>query len=244
MSGEGGNTMAMSLKQQGQLLRYNSAPLKSTQPCGCDEGAGWMCANHREKLFAESFPALTPIVGCAQPGPYSDKSSHVVTGLKVVGIGGAPTRPTTLPDDPKERKKYPISSGVLDYFPDAIVAIARVSFEGNEQHNPGLPLHWDRSKSADEADTMQRHFAQRGTRDKDGTRHTAKAAWRMLAYLQKEIEAERTPTPPAKVEWCDNAFSYEGDGVYNECQREKNHTGRCDSHRAQERREERNAKLA
>lgn len=119
-----------------------------------------------------------------------DFLEDVVFAESKKGIGGAPTRPRTLPDEPKERKKYPIASGVLDYFPDAIVAIARVSFEGNEQHNPGKPLHWDRSKSADEADTMQRHFMQRGTRDKDGTRHTAKAAWRMLALLQKEIENE------------------------------------------------------
>jgi hypothetical protein len=36
-----------------------------------------------------------------------------------------------------------------------------------------------------------RHFLQRGTLDTDGQRHTAKAAWRMLALLQKEIENEK-----------------------------------------------------
>lgn len=106
------------------------------------------------------------------------------------GIGGAPTRATTLPEDPAERKKYPIASGFFDYFPDAIVAVSNISFTGNEQHNPGKPLHWDRSKSADEADTTLRHFVQRGTLDTDGKRHTAKAAWRILALLQKEIEGE------------------------------------------------------
>ena len=45
-----------------------------------------------------------------------------------------------LPTDPKERKKIPIYSGVLKYFPDAIAAVAAVSFAGNEQHNPGEPL--------------------------------------------------------------------------------------------------------
>jgi hypothetical protein len=30
----------------------------------------------------------------------------------------------------------------------------------------------------------------RGTMDSDGLRHTAKMAWRALALLQKEIEAE------------------------------------------------------
>src|SRR5581483_11091208 len=79
----------------------------------------------------------------------------------MIGIGGAPTRATTLPADGVERKKYPLATGLLDYFPDALVAVAHVSYVGNEQHNPGKPLHWDRSKSADEADTAIRHFVQR-----------------------------------------------------------------------------------
>jgi hypothetical protein len=109
-----------------------------------------------------------------------------------LGIGGAPTRATTLPEDAKERKQYPIASGVLDYFPDAIAAISYISYRGNEQHNPGQPLHWARGKSSDEADTMLRHFLQRGTLDTDGVRHTAKCAWRCLALLQKEIEEEQS----------------------------------------------------
>jgi hypothetical protein len=40
-------------------------------------------------------------------------------------------------------------------------------------------------------DTLIRHFLQRGTRDpKDGLRHSAKVAWRALALLQLEIEAD------------------------------------------------------
>lgn len=111
-----------------------------------------------------------------------------------IGIGGAPTRATTLPNGAGERKKFPIASGVLDYFPDALVAVAEVSYLGNVQHNPGQPLHWARSKSGDEADTMMRHFVERGTRDTDNVRHSAKMAWRALALLQKEIEDERKPT--------------------------------------------------
>jgi len=107
------------------------------------------------------------------------------------GEGGAPTRATSLPNDAQSRKNFPIASGVLDYFPDAIVAISEISKAGNDQHNPGLPLRWTRSKSGDEADTCMRHFLQRGTIDTDGKRHTAKAAWRMLALLQKEIEQEQ-----------------------------------------------------
>jgi hypothetical protein len=96
----------------------------------------------------------------------------------------------SLPDDPKERKKYPIITGVMDYFPDAIAEVALVSYIGNEQHNPGEPLHWSREKSNDHVDCLGRHLLARGTRDKDGTRHTAKALWRLFAILQLEIEEE------------------------------------------------------
>jgi hypothetical protein len=59
---------------------------------------------------------------------------------------------------------------------------------GNDQHNPGSALHWDRSKSGDESDALMRHFLERGTIDTDGVRHSAKVAWRAMALLQKEIE--------------------------------------------------------
>lgn len=97
---------------------------------------------------------------------------------------------SNLPADAQSRKAIPIATGVLDYFPDAIAEVAHTSFVGNEQHNPGTPLHWDRAKSTDEADCLIRHFMQRGTVDTDGVRHSAKLAWRALALLQKELEAE------------------------------------------------------
>jgi dATP/dGTP diphosphohydrolase len=111
----------------------------------------------------------------------------------------APTRATTLPDEPAARKRYPIATGVLEYFPDALVAVSHVSFKGNEQHNPGQPLHWARGKSMDQADTLIRHFLQRGSRDTDGLRHSAKMAWRALAILQLEIEADQHRLPPVGV---------------------------------------------
>ena len=91
----------------------------------------------------------------------------------------------------EQRKQRPLASGVLDYFPDALLEVALVSWTGNEQHNPGTPVHWDRSKSGDEADALMRHLLERGTRDTDGMRHSAKVAWRALALLQKEIEMEK-----------------------------------------------------
>lgn len=98
-----------------------------------------------------------------------------------------------LPRDAQDRKNIPLASGVMDYFTSALIEVAKVSFAGNQQHNPGQPLHWARGKSADHADTMLRHFTERGTRDTDGVRHTAKACWRMLAILQMELEAEGAP---------------------------------------------------
>lgn len=91
----------------------------------------------------------------------------------------------------EERKQRPVYSGVLKYFPDAIMDVAYCSYVGNQQHNPDKPLHWDRSKSGDELDALNRHLLQAGLIDTDGVRHSAKIAWRALANLQKEIERER-----------------------------------------------------
>lgn len=92
----------------------------------------------------------------------------------------------------KQRKETPIFSGVLLYFPDAIAAVARCSWVGNEQHNPGEPLHWSRDKSADHHDCIVRHLMDAGTIDSDGVRHSAKVAWRALAALQIEMETEKS----------------------------------------------------
>jgi hypothetical protein len=87
------------------------------------------------------------------------------------------------------RKDNPIFTGVLRYFPDAILAVAHCSKVGNDQHNPGQELHWAREKSTDDADALARHLLDAGKLDTDGVRHSAKVAWRALAVLQKEIEA-------------------------------------------------------
>jgi hypothetical protein len=122
---------------------------------------------------------------------FSPKATTVKREPAMIGIGGAPMRASIIPQDAKLRKQYPMASGLLDYFPDALAVISNVSYLGNEQHNSGKPIHWDRSKSGDESDTIIRHFAQRGTIDSDGVRHSAKMAWRALALLQKEIEKDQ-----------------------------------------------------
>jgi hypothetical protein len=116
--------------------------------------------------------------------------------------------------DYEGRKAIPIFEGVVMYFPKALAAVAEVSHAGNQQHNPGEPLHWARGKSMDQYNTALRHMMdhrmgggrldpqQEGqeinngwrmeTRDKDGVRHLAKAAWRILAALQLTIEEEES----------------------------------------------------
>jgi len=96
----------------------------------------------------------------------------------------------STPKDAAARKALPVFSGVVMYFPDALLAVAEVSKAGNEQHHPGTPLHWDKTKSTDEADALLRHLVDAGTRDDDGLRHSAKVAWRALALLQREIDKE------------------------------------------------------
>jgi hypothetical protein len=98
-----------------------------------------------------------------------------------------------LPVDPAARKAIPLCTGVLDYFPAALAEIAKISKQGNDQHNPGEPLHWARGKSMDQADTIARHLLERGTVDTDGCRHSAKMAWRALALLQLELEEAGAP---------------------------------------------------
>ena len=95
-----------------------------------------------------------------------------------------------LPTDAQARKDIPIYSGFICYFPDAIVEVAKVSKRGNDQHNPGEELYWNRSKSADELDAAARHLV--GTVDPlDGgeeLEHAAALAWRAMANLQKLCE--------------------------------------------------------
>lgn len=91
----------------------------------------------------------------------------------------------------QERKETPVYSGVVKYFPRAIEEVAKVSFIGNEQHNPGEPLHWAKEKSKDEQDALMRHLidhAKGNLYDSDGSLHLAKVAWRALAGLERFLE--------------------------------------------------------
>jgi hypothetical protein len=93
-----------------------------------------------------------------------------------------------LPTDAESRNQLPMCDGLIDYFPLALAEISRVSKAGNDQHNPGQPLHWAREKSTDHGNKIIKHLIDRGLLDTDGTRHSAKLAWRALALLQEELE--------------------------------------------------------
>lgn len=106
----------------------------------------------------------------------------------------------SLPTDDKARKALPIWSFLLEYFPDAQLAVVDVAVKGNDQHNPGQPLHWARGKSTDQMNTAFRHMWDHGrgtAKDTDGAYHLAKAIWRLSAELQLTIEREREEIEPA-----------------------------------------------
>lgn len=152
----------------------------------------------------------------------------------------------TLPTDPQLRKAIPIYSGFIKYFPRAICAVAELSRIGNDQHNPGAPLHWDRSKSGDEKDALMRHLIDQtiegdNATDTDNVLHATKKAWRAMADLEKILEKHgatadgkvtvnaqggiaisetRSTTahaiPDASVFLNDDALKYSGPIVYSE----------------------------
>lgn len=105
-------------------------------------------------------------------------------------VESTPAITTLLPTDAKARKAVPIYSGFIKYFPRAIAAVAHLSQVGNDQHNPGQPLHWDRSKSGDELDALMRHLLEADGVDKDGVDHLCKVAWRSMAALEKRLEKQ------------------------------------------------------
>lgn len=110
-------------------------------------------------------------------------------GLRQISAIGQETHEPKLPTDSQARKNLPVASGVLGYFPLAVAYVALVSKVGNDQHNPGQPLHWAREKSTDHKDCIARHLIDAGTSDTDGLRHSGKMAWRALANLETELEA-------------------------------------------------------
>jgi len=88
-----------------------------------------------------------------------------------------------FPSDSKARLTYPVFTGLLMYFPHACAAVAHHSFVGNEQHNPGEPMHWAKEKSVGTGDQIVRHVM-------EGDLEAC--AWRALELLERKL----TGLPP------------------------------------------------
>src|ERR1035437_9682442 len=102
----------------------------SSQSCGCDPEAHYVCDRHISELTKADRR-----YGPGKPLPIFD-----------------------LEPVQTNRKAYPLVTGLFDYFPKALLEVSHVSYVGNDQHNPGHPLHWDRTKSQDDIDAFGRHF--------------------------------------------------------------------------------------
>lgn len=111
----------------------------------------------------------------------------VTTAPRDVVVTSHPAPRPLLPHDSAERKTIPLYSVLFGYFPDAMVALAKHSYESNEKHNPGEDLHWSRGKSDDHADAAMRHLVEG---DHVGL------LWRAAALLQLELEAKGHAVAP------------------------------------------------
>lgn len=119
-----------------------------------------------------------------------------------------------LPTDYKARKALPLYTYLTQYHPDALMELVKVAVAGNQQHNPGEPLHWAQGKSMDQLNTAVRHIFDHGqgnvydTADDEylkaagvegHTMHLAKAAWRLLAEIQLLCDARAAGAPIEKM---------------------------------------------
>lgn len=88
------------------------------------------------------------------------------------------------------RKRQPLYSGCLSYFPRALLAVSRVSFEANSKHNGDHPLYWSKGRSTDQPDAAARHMLTPFEIDPETNEfHLASAVWRMAAFLEIALEA-------------------------------------------------------
>lgn len=92
--------------------------------------------------------------------------------------------PTLFPSDADERKTYPVGTFIKDYFPHAIAALAKHSYEAQQQHGDplnGACMEWLKDKSIGDGNQLIRHFMEG---DLEST------AWRSLELLERELTKE------------------------------------------------------
>jgi hypothetical protein len=159
---------------------------------GCDEHVDRLDSDHPYcTRFCAAVDKDRPLAG-------TDTADRTLAALLPPVPPPSATEPV-LPTDSEVRKGIPVFSGVLNYFPLAIAAVARVSKRGNDKHNPGQPLHWARGKSMDHDDCIARHLIDVATLDPvTGEYEDAQClAWRALARLQ-ELEERRLGKAPSR----------------------------------------------
>ena len=101
----------------------------------------------------------------------------------------------SLPVDPKERKRVPLSQ-VFSYFESALIGLAQVIEAGKVQHQT---IGWARDKSTDHPDALLRHLIDRDSVDVDGIPHVDKVLWRAAALSQEWHEKNGARLAPASV---------------------------------------------
>lgn len=104
-----------------------------------------------------------------------------------------------LPQDDKERQKYrPLD--FLMYFPKAFLAKAKHSWESNEKHNPGEPMHWAKDKSLGDGNQVMRHLMEAMEALEIGDRdvaeyHLTATSWRADELLERFLDKTPNETP-------------------------------------------------
>ena len=105
-----------------------------------------------------------------------------------------------LPTDSAKRKEFPVYSGFVAYFPNAMAQVAHLSYLGNQKHHMDKPLHWDQAKSTDEKDCEMRHMidAMQAETHEEMVLELASKAWRAMADLERYLTGKCTYTQPIK----------------------------------------------
>lgn len=99
------------------------------------------------------------------------------------------TKPALRSYTSAERKEAPVQTIMAEYFPDALMALARHSKKANDKHNPGEPVHWARGKSNDHLNCAGRHILTPDALDPDtGETEAVCLLWRAAAYVQLQEE--------------------------------------------------------
>lgn len=164
----GNNSLVVTNRKSAADL-YRAVKSRTCSACPCPGN----CATKRECLSEKATSGYTAI-GANAVNTLADRVAQVMSV-------------PLLPHDSDERKKYPLASAFLDYFPSAVAHLANHSFVANEKHNPGQPVHWSRDKSNDHRDAAMRHLLEGDW---------AGLAWRGMALLQLELESKGHPVAP------------------------------------------------